>query len=62
MTDNQVQVICCFCGHYVPFHNAIEITIKSEKELDEIQAVYSHSKCLDKALDKNVPRSFEIID
>jgi hypothetical protein len=30
--------------------------------LDEIQAVYSHSKCLDKALDKNVPRSFEIID
>jgi len=62
MADSQTQVICCFCGQSIAFDNAIEITIKPERESGEIQAIYSHSKCLDKVLDKSVPRTFEIID
>lgn len=62
MTTSQTQVVCCFCGQPISFDNAIEIAIKLEKGSEEIQAVYSHSKCLDKVLDKSVPRGFDVTD
>jgi hypothetical protein len=60
MADNEIEVTCCFCGQGLPFDEAIEITIKINKQTDELQAVYSHSKCIDSALHQSVPRGFDI--
>ncbi|HMG91816.1 MAG TPA: hypothetical protein VK589_17280 [Chryseolinea sp.] len=60
MKDKELQVVCCFCGQGLPFDKAVEITIRIDREADEVQAVYAHPKCIDKALHQSVPRGFEI--
>jgi hypothetical protein len=60
MPADQLQMMCCFCGQSVGLADAIEITIKPQSELDEVQSLYAHAKCLDKVLDKDVPRIFDI--
>jgi len=60
MTESSLEVACCFCGQSLPMANAIQLTIKPDRDLDEVQVIYSHAKCLDKVLDKTIPRTFEI--
>ena len=60
MRDDKIDVTCCFCEQSLPFDKAIEISIKVDKKTDELQMIYSHSKCVDKALHQSVPRGFEI--
>ena len=57
--SEELRVLCCFCGKDSTFHNSIEITIQSDKNTDEVQAVYAHAKCLNKVLHRSVPRGFE---
>ena len=56
MKDKDLEVVCCFCGQGLAFDKAIEITIKINEDADEVQAVYAHINCLDKALHQSVPR------
>ena len=60
MKDDEFIVACCFCGQSLSLDKAIEITIKINKTTDELQTVYSHAKCADKALHQSVPRGFDL--
>ena len=60
MENGDLEVLCCFCGQDSTFNKAIEITIECDKKTKEVQAVYAHSKCLDKVLHKSVPRAFDL--
>ena len=62
MKKNDLIVTCCFCGQSLTFDVALEISIKTDKTTDEWQTVYSHTKCLDDRLNKDVPRLFEVTD
>lgn len=58
MADENIMM-CCYCGQSITFDVSIEITIANDRESDEVQTVYSHSNCLDKALHETVPRGFK---
>ncbi len=60
MKDDEIIVMCCICGQSLPFDKAIEVTIRMSNTEPEVQAVYAHSKCLDKVLHLRVPRSFDL--
>jgi hypothetical protein len=60
MKDKELEVMCCFCGLGLTFDKAIEITIRVDREEDEVQAVYAHAKCLDKVLHQSIPRGFDL--
>lgn len=60
MENRELEIICCFCGESLSFDKSIEITIECDKGTKEIQAVYAHSKCLNKVLHKSILRGFNL--
>jgi len=56
MNDNEIFVMCCFCGERVIISLAVQINIKPSQITNETQTLYCHSKCNDKVLHKDVPR------
>jgi hypothetical protein len=60
MKDDQLKATCCFCGQSLSLDKAIEITIKINRMTDELQTIYSHTRCIDKAFHESVPRGFDV--
>jgi len=54
--DKLEKVVCCFCGENLDYINSVEINIGMTSNPKETQTVYGHKTCLDRVLDKNVPR------
>ena len=55
-SEEKDKVVCCFCGDSLDYKNSVQIAFNIISIPEEIQTVYGHKKCLDKVLDKSVPR------
>lgn len=62
MTEKEIIVMCCFCGEKVFLNAAIQIENTPSQTSIEKQTVYCHRKCLDKVLNKDVPRHPDLIE
>ena len=56
------NVICCFCGEQLDYKDSVQIELRLISEPEESQTIYGHKKCLDKVLDKSVPRHPDLIE
>ena len=63
MINKQIDnVICCFCGKQLDYKDSVQIVLSLISIPDEIQTLYGHRVCLDKVLDKSVPRHPDLIE
>jgi len=62
MKNNQIDnIVCCFCGKQLNHKDSVQIVLSLISIPDESQTIFGHKTCLDKVLDKSVPRHHELI-
>jgi hypothetical protein len=63
MTSEKLDtVVCCFCGDSLNYKDSVQIEIKLISKPEEIQSIFGHKKCLDKVLDKSIPRHPDLLN
>ncbi len=50
------EVMCCFCGEGLYFDESIRISLAFPNDDQELQGFFSHKKCTNKVLHKDVVR------
>ncbi|MVN23504.1 hypothetical protein [Mucilaginibacter arboris] len=56
MTPEDLNVSCCFCGQGLLYKDAAEVSVCLTSNIEEVQGLYAHTSCFDKALHESVPR------
>ena len=55
MTDDTLQLQCCFCGNQIVTATPDPITLTVHIDSDEEQNVFCHYRCLKRVVDPSVP-------
>lgn len=59
--ENNISVMCCFCGEGIKYSSAVQLLIKLNPDTEEEQGFFCHPKCLDELLHSSVPRHPDLI-
>lgn len=49
------EVMCCFCGNYLPIKNALVLSVYPNLESEESQNLFSHKSHFVERLVKSIP-------
>ena len=49
------SVVCCICGKACEFRSAVQLSLRTTDESDEVQHAYAHKACLRGVIHESVP-------
>ena len=53
--EDKIEVVCCFCGKPLSYHDEKVINVKSNIKSEEVQQLFCHKEHFIEKLDKSVP-------
>lgn len=53
--NNDSEVMCCFCGNYLPINNSLVLNVYPKIDSDESQSLFSHKSHFVEKLVKSIP-------
>lgn len=56
------NVRCCFCGHWLPAQDAVQLTITTKEMGDESQVIFAHKSCLVKRVHPSIPLHPDLLE